>query len=74
MMTYEELRALTETHEWDMGWRDSNKPHPGFGGSQNIYGGYTSQCKCCGIYIEDFDKNPAPCYNEMISIQDSDAL
>jgi len=56
-----ENKEFIETHDWGVGWRDSETPHPGFGGSQNIYGGYTSQCERCGIYIEDFDENPTPC-------------
>lgn len=41
-------------HVWDMGWEDSENPHPGFGGSQDIYGGYVSQCAKCGMYFHEF--------------------
>ena len=41
-------------HEWGLGWEDSEKPHPGFGGSQNIYGGYVGQCEKCGMYQHEF--------------------
>jgi hypothetical protein len=41
-------------HEWDMGWQESDIPHPGFGGSTNIYGGYVDQCRKCGMYGYEF--------------------
>lgn len=41
-------------HQWGMGWEDSDKPHPGFGGSTNIYGAYVSQCEKCGMYFYEF--------------------
>lgn len=47
-------------HIWGLGWEDSDKPHPGFGGSQNIYGGYVGQCEKCGMYSHEFD-NKTPC-------------
>lgn len=42
-------------HDWQMDWLESDKPHPGFGGSANIYGGYTSRCSRCNILISDWD-------------------
>lgn len=41
-------------HIWGEGWEDSDHPHPGFGGSQNIYGGYVAQCMKCGLYGYEF--------------------
>jgi hypothetical protein len=41
-------------HIWEMGWEESENPHPGFGGSINIYGGYASQCSKCGMFGEEF--------------------
>lgn len=41
-------------HVWGMGWEDSDMPHPGFGGSQDIYGGYVDQCEKCGMYGYEF--------------------
>ena len=41
-------------HEWGMGWIETDKPHPGFGGSQNIYGCYVDQCMKCGMYHYEF--------------------
>jgi hypothetical protein len=41
-------------HIWGLGWEDSDKPHPGFGGSTNIYGGYVGQCEKCGMYSYEF--------------------
>jgi len=41
-------------HIWDMGWEDSETPHPGFGGSQNIYGGYVDQCIKCGMFGHEY--------------------
>jgi|SRR5208282_1674877 len=41
-------------HIWEVGWEDSEKPHPGFGGSQNIYGGYVMQCEKCGMFGHEF--------------------
>lgn len=52
---------MMNSHKWGVGWKDSEKPHPGFGGSQNIYGGYVAQCEICDIYIDDFDESPIPC-------------
>jgi hypothetical protein len=43
-----------DNHIWGMGWEDSDMPHPGFGGSLNIYGGYVDQCETCGMYIYEF--------------------
>lgn len=43
-----------KNHEWGMGWEDSDLPHPGFGGSTNIYGSYVSQCEKCGMYGYEF--------------------
>ena len=40
-------------HLWGMGWMESETPHPGFGGTTNIYGGYASQCARCNIYGYD---------------------
>ena len=37
-------------HIWGMGWEDSDRPHPGFGGSMNIYGAIVDQCYKCGMY------------------------
>ena len=45
---------LDGEHIWGMGWEESDTPHPGFGGSQNIYGGYVDQCEKCGMYIYEF--------------------
>jgi hypothetical protein len=41
-------------HAWTMGWEDTEKPHPGFGGSTDIYGCYTDQCAKCGMYGYEF--------------------
>jgi hypothetical protein len=41
-------------HEWDIGWEETDKPHPGFGGSTNIYGCYVNQCRKCGMYSYEF--------------------
>lgn len=41
-------------HKWDLGWEETEKPHPGFGGSTNIYGCYVNQCSKCGMYIYEF--------------------
>jgi hypothetical protein len=41
-------------HIWDLGWEDSDTPHPGFGGSTNIYGVYVGQCSKCGMYAYEF--------------------
>lgn len=41
---------MQDDHDWRMGWIDTEKPHPGFGGSQNIYGYYIDQCFKCGMY------------------------
>jgi hypothetical protein len=46
--------ADNKGHEWGLGWEESETPHPGFGGSQNIYGGYVGQCEKCGMYIYEF--------------------
>lgn len=45
-------------HCWDMGWEESDKPHPGFGGSYDIYGGYVAQCIKCGLYIHELKEQP----------------
>jgi hypothetical protein len=48
-------------HIWGMGWEDSDNPHPGFGGSFSICGGYVGQCEKCGMYVYEFSsgtKNP----------------
>lgn len=41
-------------HEFIMGWEESDRPHPGFGGSTNIYGAYCDQCRKCGMYGYEF--------------------
>lgn len=41
-------------HLWGMGWEDSDKPHPGFGGTTDIFGGYVDQCEKCGMYSHEF--------------------
>ena len=51
-------------HIWGAGWEDSDKPHPGFGGSYNIYGGYVDQCEKCGIYHYEFDDKTHIYYNK----------
>lgn len=43
-------------HCWGTGWEESDEPHPGFGGSYDIYGGYTTQCIKCGLYGHEFKK------------------
>jgi hypothetical protein len=48
-MSIEEIDLDEFGHQWDMGWEDSEKPHPGFGGTQDIYGGYVSICAKCGL-------------------------
>jgi hypothetical protein len=45
-------------HEWGMGWEESDNPHPGFGGSTDIYGGYVDQCEKCGMYGYEFKDQP----------------
>lgn len=42
-------------HDWQMDWVDSDTPHPGFGGTHNIYGGYTSRCANCGELIDNMN-------------------
>lgn len=42
-------------HDWQMDWVDSDRPHPGFGGTRNIYGGYTSRCANCGELIDNMN-------------------
>jgi hypothetical protein len=37
-------------HVWTLGWEESENPHPGFGGSTDIFGGYVGQCGRCGMY------------------------
>ncbi len=44
-------------HIWGMGWVDCDKPHPGFGGSQNIYGCYVGQCEKCGMFGYEFTES-----------------
>jgi hypothetical protein len=46
-------------HIWDAGWEESDTPHPGFGGSTNIYGGYVAQCAKCGMYGYEFHGSAA---------------
>ena len=41
-------------HIWDGDWEESDMPHPGFGGSIAIYGGYVDRCSKCGLYGYDF--------------------
>ena len=41
-------------HVWGTGWEESDKPHPGFGGSQDIYGCYVDQCMKCRMYGYEF--------------------
>lgn len=60
-MTEEELQEYEKVygkdeygHIWALSWIDSDKPHPGFGGSINIYGSYCSQCAKCGMYNFEF--------------------
>ena len=43
-------------HIWGVGWEDSDRPNPGFGGTQDIYGGYVDQCDKCGMYGYEFEK------------------
>lgn len=50
-------------HDWQMDWLDSDKPHPGFGGTHDIYGGYTSRCSKCNILIHEWDST-SKCPNE----------
>lgn len=52
-----------DNHIWIEGWIDSDFPHPGFGGTQNIYGGYTAQCEKCGMYIHEYDNLKQSCKN-----------
>jgi len=42
-------------HEFVLGWEESDRPHPGFGGSTNIYGGYCEQCQKCGMYGYEYE-------------------
>jgi hypothetical protein len=49
-------------HIWEMGWKDSDKQHPGFG----TYGGIEGQCAKCGIYAGDF--NNQICENSLNEI------
>ena len=42
------------SHRWELGWEESEKPHPGFGGSMDIYGGYVDQCEVCGMFFYEF--------------------
>lgn len=44
-------------HIWEMDWEESERPHPGFGGSTNIYGGYVSRCAKCNLYFYDVYNN-----------------
>lgn len=37
-------------HAWGEGWQESETPHPGFGGTINIFGAYVGQCYKCGMY------------------------
>jgi hypothetical protein len=48
------MKDQDKGHVWGMGWEDSETPHPGFGGSTNIYGGYVDQCEKCGMYSYEF--------------------
>ena len=59
-----ENKKISETHDWQMGWENSDKPHPGFGGSYNIYGGYVTQCKNCGMYIYEFEDEKSQYYHK----------
>jgi hypothetical protein len=52
--TYEGIEEDECGHAWGLGWIDSDKPHPGFGGSTNICGGYVGQCDKCGMYNYEF--------------------
>jgi hypothetical protein len=47
-------------HEFIMGWMESDKPHPGFGGSSNIYGAYCDQCQKCGMYGHEYQGSGRP--------------
>lgn len=42
-------------HVWGMGWEESETPHPGFGGSTDIYGCCVDQCVKCGMYGYEFN-------------------
>lgn len=54
MIDLEAYTKARDTHEWGMGWEESEEPHPGFGGSSDIYGGYVDQCEKCGMYMYEF--------------------
>lgn len=54
-MNEAQLIKNLNTHDWIIGWQESDKPHPGFGGSQNIFGCYANQCSICGMYLHEFD-------------------
>jgi hypothetical protein len=54
MINEEAFKTAYASHEWDVGWEESDKPHPGFGGSTNIYGSYVTTCNKCGMYIYEF--------------------
>lgn len=45
-------------HLWGMGWEESDKPHPGFGGTTDVYGGYVGQCEKCGLYNYEYKNQP----------------
>lgn len=52
-------------HAWGMGWKESDKPHPGFG----TYGAYTDQCYKCGMY--GHEKNAEPCGKQLRVVFDA---
>lgn len=53
--TYHDIEEDEAGHAWTMGWEETEKPHPGFGGSTDIYGCYVGQCAKCGMYNYEFD-------------------
>ena len=54
-------------HNWEAVWVDTDKPHPGFGGSGNIYGYYASQCSKCGVYLSEAIKNSESCIKQKVN-------
>lgn len=41
-------------HCWTLGWEETEKPHPGFGGTMDLYGCHVGQCDNCGMYNYEF--------------------
>lgn len=57
-----------DEHDWDMGWVDTGRPHPGFGGTTDITGHYVGQCRKCGMYDHEFTDQP--CGEKIRDIED----